>query len=89
SMTFGGTAVRVSLDITNRLVVVASGGMAYVSASNSVEKSQNGVAALATGGVEYFVHVRHFSVGLEASVLAPFSPFRAFVGISPTVKYTF
>jgi len=33
--------------------------------------------------------VRHFSVGLDASVLAPLAPLRLLVAVGPQLKYSF
>jgi opacity protein-like surface antigen len=86
---YGGLQGRVAIDLTERLDVLFSGGVAFASQSNQVEKAQTGAAVLGGVGIEYYVHVRHFSVGLELSALAPLSPTRVFVGLSPMIKYTF
>ncbi|MBI5512048.1 MAG: adventurous gliding motility protein CglE [Deltaproteobacteria bacterium] len=86
---FGGLGARGAIDVGDRLKVLVSAGVAYASAKNEVEKADKGVAAMGGVGVEYYVHVRHFSVGVELSVFAPVSPLRVFVGLAPQVKYTF
>jgi opacity protein-like surface antigen len=89
SVAYGGLQARVAFDLTDRLDLLASAGVAYASQSNQVEKAQTGAAILGGIGFEYYVHVRHFSVGLELSAIAPTSPSRVFVGLSPQIKYTF
>ena len=89
SMVFGGAGLRLAFNLTKRLHALAEANVTYVNASNSIEGSSSGVGLLAGAGLEYYVHVRHFSLGIDLSVFAPFDPFRLFVGIAPTVKYTF
>ncbi len=89
NVVFGGAAVRVAPAITDRLRVVVAAGAGYASADNTVEKPQQGAAAFGSLGLEYYVHVRHFSLGLDVSALAPLKPMRVFVGLGPQVKYTF
>ena len=88
---FGGLALRLSpaIDPDNRLRAVFALGGGYASADDAVEKPQNGPAVFFNAGIEYYVHVRHFSIGLDISVLAPVSPLRLLVGAGPQVKYTF
>ena len=89
SIAYGGVQARVAFDLTDRLNLLASAGVAYASQNNRVEPADKGAAILGGIGIEYYVHVRHFSVGLELSALAPTSPSRVFVGLSPQIKYTF
>jgi opacity protein-like surface antigen len=89
SVAYGGVQARIAFDLTDRLDLIASGGVAYASQSNQVEKAEKGAAVLGGVGLEYSVHVGHFSVGLELSALAQLSPSRVFVGLSPMIKYTF
>jgi opacity protein-like surface antigen len=89
SIVYGGVQARVAINLTDRLNLLTSAGVAYASQNNMVEKAQKGAALLGGLGIEYYVHVRHFSVGLEVSALAPTSPTRVFVGLSPQIKYTF
>ncbi len=89
SVAYGGLQGRVAVDLTDRLDLLLSAGVAYASADNKVEKAEKGAALLGGIGLEYYVHVRHFSVGLELSALAPLSPSRVFLGLSPMIKYTF
>jgi hypothetical protein len=88
-MVFGGAGVRGGTGLSDRLHVNGSAAIAYVSTDNQVEKTDAGMAVLVGAGVEYYVHVRHFSVGLELSAFVPLSPMRAFVGVAPQIKYTF
>jgi len=89
SLAYGGIQARVAFDLTDRLDVLASAGVAYGSQNNQVEKADKGAGILGGIGLEYYVHVRHFSVGLELSAIAPTSPSRVFIGLSPQIKYTF
>jgi hypothetical protein len=89
SMAFVGMGARLAFKLAERLHVLASMGVVYLSADNAIESPKTGVAVLAGSGIEYYVHVRHFSVGIDVSVLAPLSPLRLFVGVGPTIKYTF
>lgn len=86
---YGGLAARVGIDLTERLDLVLSAGAAYAGARNGVEKADTGIAILGAAGIEYYVHVRHFSVGLMVSAIAPVDPSRVFIGLSPQIKYTF
>jgi hypothetical protein len=86
---YGGAAVRFASELGSRFDFVGSLGAGYASANNSVEKAESGPAVFASGGVEYFVHVRHFALGADLFVLVPVQPARAFIGIGPRVKYTF
>ena len=36
-------------------------------------------------GIEYYVHVRHFSVGIELTTITQLEPLRSFVGINPSM----
>ncbi len=86
---YGGAGLHLDLGLSDRVNLTVGAGAAMVRADNGVEKPQTGPAALGSLGVEYYVHVRHFAVGLEASVLAPLSPMRVFCGFGPHLKYTF
>ena len=57
---------------------------------NDVEYGGNGPAFGGSIGFERFTKLRHFSIGIEAGVLAVTKP-AVGIGISlaPTVKYTF
>ncbi len=89
SFAFAGLGARGAIDLSDRLDLLLSGGVAYVSADNQVETAKTGIAVLGGVGVEYYVHVRHFSVGVELQVFAPLSPTRVFVSVAPQIKYTF
>ena len=88
-LAFGGLSVRGAYGLSDRLHFTGSAGAAYVQADNQVEKATTGVAITAGLGVEYYVHVRHFSVGIDLSAFIPTSPMRVFIGVSPHIKYTF
>lgn len=90
SVTYGGLGVRLAPSLKGeRLRFVVMGGVGYASANNAVEKAEAGVAAFANFGLEYYVHVRHFSVGIDASVMAPLQPLRMLVTVGPQLKYSF
>lgn len=86
---FGGPGLRFGFEADRRLRVTTGGAAVFVRSDNAVDPVESGFGVLLGGGLEYFVHVRHFSVGVDLSVLAPFSPSRVFVGITPRLKYTF
>lgn len=88
-LSFGGVAARLSPVIDDRLHLVIAAGAGFGRADNSIDPVESGAVVFLNAGLEYFVHVRHFSVGLDVSVLAPVSPLRVFVGVGPQVKYTF
>ncbi len=86
---FGGGGARVAVDLSDRVDLVLAGGAGFVQADNSVDPIMSGAAAYANLGLEYYVHVRHFSVGIVVSGLAPLDPQRIFVAVAPQLKYTF
>jgi hypothetical protein len=88
-LVFGGAGLRLSLPAGDRLNVVIGAAGVYVRSDDGVAPAQTGAGGFANLGLEYFVHVRHFSVGIDLSVLAPFTPQRLFVGLGPQIKYTF
>ncbi|MEZ4272655.1 MAG: adventurous gliding motility protein CglE [Myxococcota bacterium] len=88
SMLYAGVSGRLLLG-SGRLKYTVTPGISYVRADNAVETPDSGIAATVRTGIEYFVHVRHFSVGIEALAFVPLSPLRMFVGLTPTLKYTF
>jgi len=74
-MMYGGLGGRIALRIQDRLDFLLTPGVIYVQADNTVEKPQAGMGAYLDLGLEYYVHVRHFSVGLVLTVVARCSPF--------------
>ncbi|MEO0814371.1 MAG: adventurous gliding motility protein CglE [Myxococcota bacterium] len=86
---YGGLGARFSFELERRLNLTLSGAATFVQADNGVEDPESGPGILAGAGLEYYVHVRHFSVGVDVTALAPLSPTRVFVGITPKLKYTF
>ena len=85
----GFATARLSFAAGERLRVNMRAGGGYARADNGVDVPEAGPAAFGGLGLEYYVHVRHFSVGLDLSVLAPLSPTRVFVSLAPLLKYTF
>ena len=89
ALLYGGAGARLSFALDDRVYVTVSPGLCYVDVDNAVEKPLSGLGVHVAMGVEYYVHVRHFSLGVDLSALAPTSPFRLFVAILPHLKYTF
>jgi len=92
TVALGGGFGRADSGVTQPAVTVtvtdaASGATRDV--TFAAERPQDGPLALANFGIEYFVHVRHFAVGIDLSVMAPVAPLRVFVGLAPHIKYTF
>ncbi|MEM6733267.1 MAG: adventurous gliding motility protein CglE [Myxococcota bacterium] len=86
---YGGVGARFSFELERRLNLTVGGAAIFAAADNGVEDTETGVGLLASGGIEYYVHVRHFSVGIDLNAVAPFSPSRVFIGLTPRLKYTF
>ncbi len=86
---YGGLGARLSFELDRRLNFNVAGAATFIQADNGVDDAESGAGVLAGVGLEYFVHVRHFSVGIDLSALAPFSPARVFVALTPRLKYTF
>lgn len=86
---YGGVGLRGAFELTERTRIAIGAGGGFVRADNAVEAVESGPALLGTFGLEYFAHVRHFSLGLDANVLAALSPSRVVVGLTPKLKYTF
>ncbi len=89
SLLFGGAGARIAIQVAHRVDLVTSIGLGYANSDNAVENAKGGAAVFGGVGVEYYVHVRHFSVGVDISVLVPFSPFRLWIAATPQIKYTF
>jgi hypothetical protein len=89
SVGYGGAGLRLSMPMGDRLNLVVAPSFVYCWQSLAVEKPTVGVGAMASVGFEYYVHVRHFSLGADLNVLVPMNPVRAFVGIVPHIRYTF
>jgi len=94
---FAAAGARLAFEIKPRLNFSISAGVGYVSADDGVAASRAGVAALLGAGIEYYVHVRHFSVGLDLLIPAFFTKSaatgeqqsRILVAVTPRLKYTF
>lgn len=89
SLLYGGAGAKLAFPLEDRLHLNVAVAGVFVQASDGVAEPEGGAGILAGVGLEYFVHVRHFSLGIEAQVLAPFSPSRTFVALTPQLKYTF
>lgn len=89
AITYGGAGIRLAIPMSERLNLVIAPNIAYASSSTAVEAAMDGLMVVLNGGFEYYVHVRHISVGADLSVQAPFDPLRIFVGILPYIRYAF
>lgn len=89
AIVYGGVGARVSIPMNERLNLVVSPNIGYASSTTAVEAATSGLMVAVNGGFEYFVHVRHISLGADLSVQAPFDPVRVFVGILPYIRYAF
>ena len=86
-----GAGPRINLPTSERFQFVISPSLAYASAGDGVlgEGNKTSLAFLASLGFEYFVHVRHVSVGLDLTGTLPFSPARLMIGLAPHIRYAF
>lgn len=89
SLFYGGAGVKLSFELERRLRLGLGAAALFVQSDNGVEDSETGAGVLGSAGLEYYVHVRHLSVGFDVTALAPFSPSRIFIGLTPRLKYTF
>lgn len=89
SLAYGGLAARGAVGLSDRWNLLLGAGIAYVSADDGVEAKAGGAGVLGRVGLEYFFHVRHFSAGASVTVLAPLSPTRLFVALTPHLRYAF
>jgi hypothetical protein len=88
-LTFVGVGARLAFALSDRTNFLVTGAGIYAKADNGFPPSQISTGGLFGLGLEYYVHVRHFSIGLEVTTIAPVTPLRVFVALSPTLKYTF
>lgn len=90
SMYYAGAGARLAIDITDRLDYTAQVGAMFVSADDAVRPDpEQGFGVLVSTGLEYYVRVRHFSVGLDVTMILPVQPVRMFLAVTPSFKYTF
>jgi hypothetical protein len=89
AQSYGAVGVRVSLPFRARWNVNLAPAIGYFRQDNEVDPPQSGVGILGQVGVEYFAHVRHFSLGADLAIQAPLAPTRVFIGVLPHVRYTF
>jgi hypothetical protein len=88
-LAYGGLGLRFAAQVASRWQVSLAPHILLARASTAVEAPQVGLGLLASVGADYFVHVRHFSVGVDLQALVPLKPLRATVGLAPHVRYTF
>jgi hypothetical protein len=72
-----------------RLFVYLKGGAGTAFISPKDFYPGNDVVAFAGGGIEYFTHLRHFSIGIEADLIMGFNYLGAGTMVSPSLRYTF
>jgi hypothetical protein len=89
SLGYGGAGVRLSMPLRDRLNLVIAPSFVYCYQSLAVDAATKGAGVMASVGFEYFVHVRHFSLGADINGLVALTPMRAFVGFVPHIRYTF
>jgi hypothetical protein len=89
ALAYAGAAARLALPLSERTNVLVGLGGAYVQADDAVDPKTSGFGVLGRLGVEYYLHVRHFSAGASVQVLAPLSPQRLLVSLTPHLRYTF
>ncbi|MCK5687773.1 adventurous gliding motility protein CglE [Myxococcota bacterium] len=87
---YGGVGARYALHFSERFHWVTSLGGVFGKADDVVDEAVGAPALLFNTGFEYYVHVRHFSVGVDLGVLAALAADdRVFLNATPYLKYTF
>ena len=87
---WGSLGARIALGLSERLHFLIQAGPMVLGADNAVESSELGFGITAATGLEYYVHVRHFSIGFDVQVYMPITPdVRLFLALGPSLKYTF
>lgn len=89
NLAYGGIGFRLNFPMAERWTVVASANLLYTRADTVVDKVQTGLGLDASVGFEYYVHVRHISLGADLTGVVPFAPARLFLAVVPHVRYTF
>lgn len=95
STLYGALGPRVGFMLSERLSVAAFVAGGIHQTDNQVQQDipsvrlGQGLLLLGGLGVEYFVHMRHISVGIDALVIAPTNPVRISLGLAPHIRYTF
>lgn len=89
SQGYGAIGARFGLAFWDRWKLNLTPAIAYYHQDNEVDVASSGVGLMGQVGVEYYAHVRHFSVGADLAVQAPLTPTRVFIGVMPHVRYTF
>lgn len=90
SVVYAALGVRIGIPLAERLDLSILPAAGYAISDTSLEQQSGPYARLGVG-IEYFVHLRHFSLGIELAATAPnlTQLSRLFIGVSPHVKYTF
>ena len=89
NLAYGGVGFRLNFPVAERFLVVAQANLLYTRADTIVDKVQTGLGLDASVGFEYYVHVRHISLGVDITGVVPFAPARVFLALVPHVRYTF
>lgn len=89
SLFYGGGGIALSFELQRRLELDVHAAAIFVESDTAVEVAETGLGIMGGAGLEYYVHVRHFSIGVDVTAVAPLSPSRIFIGLTPRIKYTF
>ena len=89
SVVYGGLGLRLQIPLRERVHLIVAPGVTYSKSDNAVDPASTGLGIIASVGFEYYVHVRHFSLGVDLTAVVPTAPVRGYVGVMPHVKYTF
>lgn len=86
-----GGGPRFNIPTSDRFQFVISPSLVYASVGSGVEGEANkaSLGLVVSLGFEYFVHVRHISVGLDLTDTTLFSPARSVMGLAPHIRYAF
>ncbi|MCC6810628.1 MAG: adventurous gliding motility protein CglE [Deltaproteobacteria bacterium] len=87
----GGLMVHLSFFHTDRVYLGAKVGVGYGMQDTNVERLQHGLGIIGGLTLEYYTRIRHFSVAIDAGVLAWLVPIPISVALAviPAVRYTF
>lgn len=85
---FGGL-LTLSLPIKSRSVFGLHIGGGILKEEHLIEKEISNFMLMGQLRYDYYVHVRHFSIGVGANLLKPSNPSRMFLSVTPNLKYTF
>ena len=89
ALAYGGLGVRLGLPLATRLLVTLVPQVLLVRADSQADPAHIGLGGMLGLGIDYFVHVRHISVGIDLNGMLALDPTRILVGVAPHVRYTF